>query len=313
MKTAALLLAFTATVGSHAAELVSAFAGSELIGEFSTDFDRFHYLVASESGIEAIATEGRISSRMFRKPTEKSTYEVFRSYEKELQAAGFEMLASIGDKPRDVQRFSRQINKGDGSNALTDRTYQLDGKGAGGGDLDWLATFAEHYIAARKVEGGAETLVVVLIADRRDLYAVDILESAAMEDDTVALSLDALRAQMTSEGRIALYGILFDTGSANLRAESQSALDVIATYLRENPNRSFYVVGHTDDAGNLASNMQLSSARAASTVDALVEKAPGAKARLLAHGVGPLSPVATNADGDGRQLNRRVELVSKVQ
>jgi len=68
-------------------------------------------------------------------------------------------------------------------------------------------------------------------------------------------------------------------------------------------------VGYTDDQGNLANNMQLSTVRAEATAKALLAKAPDAAGRLAPHGVGPLSPVATDEQGNGRQLNRRVELV----
>lgn len=311
MKLLILVLLSSIASATHAAELVSAFTGSELLGEYEVDFDRFRYLSATENGIDKITIEGRLSSRVYRKPAEKSTLEVFRSYQKELKAGGFQILTSIGDNRRQAKQLGKEINKGDGSNGISGRAYQLNGKRTTSGNVRGLVNATEHYIAARKKEGNIEYLVVVLIADRRDLYAIDTVQTVAMEENTVVLSLDALRAQIASEGRVALYGILFDTGSAKMRAESQDALETIASYLLENPQRSFYVVGHTDDEGNRAGNMQLSGARADATVTALVQKVPNAKSRLTAHGVGPLSPVATNANVDGRQLNRRVELVSK--
>jgi len=299
-------------VPAGSAELVSPFAGSAEQASYESEFDRFQYASDTGSGIEKITTEGRLSSRIFTKPEEKSTYEVYKSYANELKAAGFEMLATIGEKKGEAQKLSREINKGTGINAIVDRDYKKDGRPARG-DTDWLATFAEYYISARKTEGDTEYLVVVLIADRRDLYSVDVLESASREENTVVLSLDVLRSEMENKGRVAVYGILFDTGSATMRDESEDALAVITQYLNENPQRSFYVVGHTDDQGNLASNIQLSQARAESTVLAIVEKLPGAGSRLAAHGVGPLSPVSTNTQEDGRQLNRRVELVSTIE
>lgn len=279
---------------------------------YESEFDRFQYASDAGNGIEKITIEGRLSSRIFTKPEGKSSYEVYKSYENELKAAGFEMLAMLGEKKGEAQRLSREINKGAGVNAITDRAYKKDGRPASG-NTDWLATFAEYYIAARKTEGDTEYVVVVLIADRKNLYAVDVLASASREQNTVVLNLDAMRSEMESKGRIAVYGILFNTGSATLRADSKDALEVIAQYLSENPQRSFYVVGHTDDQGNLASNIQLSRARAESTVTAIAERLPGAESRLSAHGVGPLSPVSTNAQEDGRQLNRRVELVSSIE
>ena len=122
--------------------------------------------------------------------------------------------------------------------------------------------------------------------------------------------LDQTLGEIAVEGRIALYGIQFATGSATIQPESADTLETIVSYLRENPERYFYVVGHTDDVGGLGSNMTLSEARAQAVVDALLMALPAARDRLTARGVGPLSPVATNGENDGRALNRRVELVS---
>lgn len=312
MRTPSLLFLALVAAPAFTAELVSPFAGSEEQASYDSEFDRFQYAKNVGSGIEKVTIEGRLSSRIFTKPEEKSSYEVYKSYQKELEAAGFEMLAMLGEKKGEAQKLGREINKGAGVNTITDRAYKKDGRNAGGGNANWLATFTEYYISARKIDGGTEYVVVVLIADRKNLYSVDVLASAAMEQHTVSLSLDAMRSEMASKGRVAVYGILFDTGSAAMRPDSGSALEVIAQYLNENPQQSFYVVGHTDDAGNLASNIKLSQARAESTVSAIVGRVPGSKSRLTAHGVGPLSPVSTNAQEDGRQLNRRVELVSSI-
>ena len=299
-------------IPANSADLISPFAGSEEQASYEREFDRFQYVSETENGIEKITSEGQLSSRIFTKPEEKSTYEVYKSYTNELKAAGFEMLATIGEEKGEAQRLGREINKGAGINAITDRDYKKDGRPASG-NTDWLATFTEYYISARKTEGETEYVVVVLISDRRNLYSVDVLASASREENTVVLSLDVLRSEMESNGRVAVYGILFDTGSATMRDDSENALAVIAQYLSENPQRSFYVVGHTDDQGNMASNIQLSQDRAESTVLAIIDRLPGAESRLTAHGVGPLSPVSTNTQEDGRQLNRRVELVSTVE
>ncbi len=71
------------------------------------------------------------------------------------------------------------------------------------------------------------------------------------------------------------------------------------------------MVGHTANVGNLASNMTLSKQRAEAVVNALVNDHRIAAARLIANGVGPLAPVASNAAEEGRAKNRRVELVAQ--
>ena len=90
-------------VPAGSAELVSPFAGSAEQASYESEFDRFQYASDTGSGIEKITTEGRLSSRIFTKPEEKSTYEVYKSYANELKAAGFEMLATIGEKKGEAQ------------------------------------------------------------------------------------------------------------------------------------------------------------------------------------------------------------------
>ena len=77
------------------------------------------------------------------------------------------------------------------------------------------------------------------------------------------------------------------------------------------PSLRLHVVGHTDNVGALAHNMTLSKQRAEAVVNALVTNYQIAAARLIANGVGPLAPVASNAAEEGRAKNRRVELVAQ--
>jgi len=86
-------------------------------------------------------------------------------------------------------------------------------------------------------------------------------------------------------------------------------LSVIATYLKQEPNAKFRVVGHTDSMGDAEFNQDLSERRAQAVHARLIQQF-GIPADLLTyHGVGELSPVSTNETDAGRALNRRVELV----
>ncbi len=71
------------------------------------------------------------------------------------------------------------------------------------------------------------------------------------------------------------------------------------------------MVGHTDNVGGLAQNVDLSKRRAQAVVLALTTTHKVAAARLQADGVGPLAPVAGNEEEAGRAKNRRVELVKQ--
>ena len=143
----------------------------------------------------------------------------------------------------------------------------------------------------------------------RVIAIVDVLEVKARENQMVTLSASELSKAITSTGRVAIYGILFDTGSSVIKPESKASLDQIAALLQQNPSLKLHVVGHTDNQGALESNFALSKARAAAVASALSSQYQVFAARLSANGVSSLAPVASNADDAGRAKNRRVELV----
>ncbi len=139
-------------------------------------------------------------------------------------------------------------------------------------------------------------------------YGIFIVEKGAMKQDVVA-DAAALACGIQAEGKVAVYGITFDTGKAEVKPESAATLAEIAKMLNADAALKLHVVGHTDNVAGFDLNMKLSQARAEAVVQALVTKHSIAAARLKPYGVGPLAPVATNANEEGRAKNRRVELV----
>ena len=121
----------------------------------------------------------------------------------------------------------------------------------------------------------------------------------------------ALSSGLTSSGHIVASGILFDTGKADVKPESAAALKEIAKLLNQNPKLKLYIVGHTDNAGALEGNIDLSKRRAAAVVQTLTSQYAIAPARLQPFGDGPYAPLASNDSEDGRSLNRHVELVKQ--
>lgn len=117
-----------------------------------------------------------------------------------------------------------------------------------------------------------------------------------------------MKAALDADGRVQLYGILFDTDKATLKPESSEQLQDVVTLLRDNPALKLEVQGHTDDQGSDSYNMDLSQRRAETVVSYLglfgIESA-----RLTPKGYGESSPVAPNTTDEGRAKNRRVELV----
>jgi OOP family OmpA-OmpF porin len=114
---------------------------------------------------------------------------------------------------------------------------------------------------------------------------------------------------LASTGRVATQGIYFDTGSDRIRPESSPTLKEIGTMLQEHADLKLAIEGHTDNVGAAASNQTLSEKRAAAVRQALIDTYHVDGARLTAKGLGQTKPAAPNDTPEGRQSNRRVELV----
>ena len=131
-------------------------------------------------------------------------------------------------------------------------------------------------------------------------YIADIRIAAGGRD-----LYDALEA----DGRVTIRDILFDTNSATIQPESAPILEQIGTMMQQHPELKLMVEGHTDDEGDFDWNMELSADRAASVKAYLVENFGIDTDRMRTMGLGPTQPVDSNETAEGKQKNRRVELV----
>jgi OOP family OmpA-OmpF porin len=118
-----------------------------------------------------------------------------------------------------------------------------------------------------------------------------------------------LKEQLDDTGRIVTHGILFDSGSDKIKAESYKTLADIGQLLTENTSLRLSVEGHTDSDGSDASNLTLSDNRAKSVRTYLMETYKIDGSRLEAKGFGESKPIDTNDTPEGKANNRRVELV----
>ncbi|NLA24512.1 MAG: OmpA family protein, partial [Bacteroidales bacterium] len=102
--------------------------------------------------------------------------------------------------------------------------------------------------------------------------------------------------------------IYFEFNSAELLSPSYDQLNSLLNLLSENPRIRIEVRGHTDNIGTKAYNRKLSIARAASVYNYLID-AGIEKSRMKYRGFGNEVPIADNDSEEGRQLNRRVEVI----
>ncbi len=118
-----------------------------------------------------------------------------------------------------------------------------------------------------------------------------------------------LRRKLLQEGKISTNGILFDSGSANIKAQSYGIIRQISQVLMQDETIKLNIIGHTDADGSEETNLKLSKARANAVKQALITiyKIPGN--RLQTDGKGESMPVSDNTSSDGKAQNRRVEFV----
>jgi outer membrane protein OmpA-like peptidoglycan-associated protein len=134
-------------------------------------------------------------------------------------------------------------------------------------------------------------------------------DAARLTAEDLQRQIAELNARETDRGLVVTLGdLLFATGKSELTGGAGANLNKLAAFLREYPDRTVYVEGHTDSVGSAESNHLLSQRRADSVTSYLIGQgiAPN---RLTSKGLGEGSPVASNDTATGRQQNRRVEVI----
>ena len=273
---------------------VGRFARSVITGYEVKDFDAARMQAAAfKDGQPADARrlEGKVTRIAYRSNPGPSILEVFRNFETQLTKIGFEKLLACDTDACGGIPFTEAID------ALPIPQMWIDG-------------FNYHYYAGRRVEGAREIYASVVVSENnREIYAqLTITETRAIENKMVDAA--AMSKGLRETGRIALYGIYFDTDRAVLKPESRPALEQIAKLLAAEAQLNVFIVGHTDSQGPYAYNLDLSRRRAEAIAEELVKNYRIGAPRLRTAGVAHLAPVGSNGNEAGRALNRRVELVA---
>ena len=186
------------------------------------------------------------------------------------------------------------LNKADQASLKDRKAPQIN-------QLAYLASqkvaFAEQTILGREAEAGLKK-----IDTERTQVQLDVRTQQLQ-------ALQALNAKKTDRGEVVTFGdVLFDTGKAELKYNSQNTIGQLAQYLADNPERKVRIEGFTDNVGGEVLNQRLSEQRADAVENALIKMGVDAR-RLTTQGYGKQFPVADNASAQSRQLNRRVEVI----
>lgn len=163
----------------------------------------------------------------------------------------------------------------------------------------------------REAIGGDGVVLAHYAKNGRDLWLYTHIQgsgqSVSVADSGAETAANNLKRALDTVGRVAVYGIYFDSDSATPKQESAATLQHILDLLTGTPSMRLDVEGHTDDTGAAAHNQQLSEQRAASVRAWLVAHGISGS-RLESHGYGSTKPVADNKTPEGKAKNRRVEL-----
>lgn len=160
---------------------------------------------------------------------------------------------------------------------------------------DYVGSAAKGAIVGAAV-GGAAGAIIGHQMDQQAKQLSDDLEGATVS--------------RVGEGIVVTFdsGLLFDFDSSQLRDASEANLTELAQSIEDYPRTNVIIIGHTDSIGSETYNQDLSERRAQSA--ARYMQAQGvASRRLETRGLGETDPVADNSTEEGRQLNRRVEVV----
>lgn len=301
--------------GSKDYPLISRFPDTYIQSYHQSEYEEFMVatgplktLDTKEALPPVMKLEGQVTSIGYVANDKKySALQIYRNYEKALAKVGFEPIFSCKGDTECGQKFVTQMYWY-GHQARQGRDKGLDAP-------NMSSKSYQYYYWSGKARIQDKELYAALLVGQYNGSAfaskvvLDIGEIEVLDTDRISINVDGMSKSIAETGKVELEGVLFDTAKATLKTESSAVVKTIADYLKQNAEQSFYVVGHTDNQGDFAFNMKLSKDRANTVVHTLISEEGIDAKRLTSAGVGPVSPVRSNATEKGKAANRRVELV----
>jgi outer membrane protein OmpA-like peptidoglycan-associated protein len=253
------------------------------VSEYSQrDFDGVELVVGYKRGADDPVVqetiEGRVTQYKYEHKPQTSPLEIVRNYENVLKPQGF--VTVVAGRETQFPGVPTGLNGAFGA-------FRLDRNGT---PAAWVN------VSAYQGQGPEDPF-----------SDVTIVEIKAMEQKLEA-NAGSMLQDLQRSGRVAVYGITFDTGKSTIKPDSDKVLGEVLKLVQQNPTLKLRIEGHTDNVGGAAANRKLSEDRAQAVRNWLVQKGVRA-ANLSAAGFGDAKPVADNGSEDGRSRNRRVELV----
>ncbi|MCB1339716.1 MAG: OmpA family protein [Pseudooceanicola sp.] len=253
-------------------------------------------------------TDGAVPKRTFEGRVERLTWR--------LDTPGLTTLQALGPLRAQVEQAGFHI------------LFQCESRDCGGFDFrfntevvpapDMFVDIRSYrFLAATR---GAAEAISLLVSRSRSAAYVQIVYVNRTNDElppvgaetrpvTADPALPGLVDTLVQQGHAVLSDLVFETGSDALDPGPYPSLQQLAEFLAGNPTMVVALVGHTDSIGGLEQNIALSKRRAESVRARLTGGLGAAKDRVQAEGMGYLAPVASNLTPEGREANRRVEVI----
>jgi OmpA-OmpF porin, OOP family len=324
--------------GAKDSPLVGRFAGAYIVSFDAKDYDEIklplgalkpvadkdkrdaHNNIVFEPA-QSKALEGKRTHLVYLLPENVAPLQAVRNYQNDLTAKGGKTLFEC-KSPECGGDPGRTSEGGGGDQSMSMVLWpeaSIKDKHFSNGHCAQTARTSEQRYAALQLPKNNAFVSVLAYSVKDDLYCkaynnrtvvvVDVLELKAMEQKMVTVKAEEMAQAINANGRVALYGLYFDSGKAEVKPESNDTLVQIAKLLSMTPTLKLLVVGHTDNVGEFGSNMDLSKRRADAVISALATQYKVDRKRLTPVGVSFASPVAPNTSEEGKAKNRRVELV----
>jgi OOP family OmpA-OmpF porin len=301
------------------------FAGSVLVGYAQQDWEQRSFPDASgvskteDKFNRPVSLEGKVTRLFYLAPLGKSPLEVYRNYQQALTAAGFKTTWQCEGEAQGCTKAFFALDGSERAKGMRWAEGNLPAADGAHAGAAWNLEMALSHEQARMTVGtltsGGRTLHLLLFTSmaeneytHRTASYIEIVEPKAMPTGQVTVDAKAIGQGLQADGRIALYGLSFDTGKTDIKPDSNAQLDQMAAVLKAQPALKVLIVGHTDNVGAIDANLALSEGRAKAVVAALTQRGIAAN-RLQARGIANFAPVAPNTSDDGRAKNRRVEMV----
>jgi OOP family OmpA-OmpF porin len=300
-------------VGSKDPAGMKRYEGSEIIGYRAPKFDQYLFPLGTPTSMsppvyaKSKQVDGLVSYYTYLAPAGRTPTELFRNYKQEFQRLGIQILyeKNAGQAGWFGPTLDKLAEDSDLSQILA--YDEADERIMVGKSKEVNPSYYLVFVTAYK-DGVIPERLQSKVQKDRALAQLVVVTPEQMEKKMAFVNADEMKQALHESGKVALYGVYFDTDKDAVKSESQPTLEEIAKLLKGESALRLHVVGHTDNQGKAEYNLDLSRRRAGNVVRELVRMGIAGN-RLDSFGCGLYSPVASNGTEDGRAKNRRVELV----